>query len=205
MPDLELKRRFGRLYKPSATEPSLVDVPRLRFLMLDGTGDIGEPPHQDAVAAIYALAYAVKFSAKKRLDVSYPVMPLEALYFDAEDRDEVTPQMRATLPLRLMIMLPDEVSAEFVDEVRARVAAKKQLERLADIRVATFSEGSAVQVMHLGPYAEQPATVERLLRFAANNELDVTGAHHEIYIGDHAKSAPEKLRTVVRYGVKRAK
>jgi len=201
MPALDLKKRFGALYKPSAKVAAVVDVPPLRFLMLDGFGDIAGPSYQDAIQALYGLAYPTKFEAKKRLDLSYPVMPLEGLYRDPEGLAEVSPEMRDRLAYTLMIMLPDEVSAEFVEDVRAKVAAKKDLPRLSDIRVQTFSEGTSVQIMHIGPYADEPPTVARLLAFAEERGYEVSGAHHEIYLGDPRRAAPEKLKTVLRYGV----
>ena len=204
MPSLDLKKQFAALYKPSAKVPSVVDVPPLRFLMLDGVGDVGGPTYQDAVASLYGLAYPIKFEAKKRLDLAYPVMPLEGLYWDTEDEHAgVVPGDVHSLAWRLMIMLPDAVTAEFADEVRAKVAAKKNLPRLQDARVQTFSEGTSVQIMHVGPYAEETPTIDALLDFAERRGLDVTGRHHEIYLGDPRRSAPEKLKTVLRYGVRR--
>ncbi|HET6351058.1 MAG TPA: GyrI-like domain-containing protein [Coriobacteriia bacterium] len=201
MPALDLKKRFGSLYKPSAKVPVLVDVPTLRFLMVDGEGDIGGPTYQDAVQAIYGLAYPVKFEAKKRLDLAYPVMPLEGLYHDPAGEHEFSPEMRDRLAYTLMIVLPDEVSSEFVDEVRAKVAAKKDLARLADVRVQSFTEGPSVQIMHVGPYATEPATIARMLAFADERGYDFTGEHHEIYLGDPRRGNPDKLKTVLRYGV----
>lgn len=201
MPALDLKKRYATLYKPSAKVPSLVEVPPLRFLMLDGVGDVGGPTFQGAIQSLYGLAYPVKFEAKKRLGLSYPVMPLEGLYHDPEGEHELLPGAAERMAWQLLILLPDEVSSEFVDDVRAKVAAKKALPRLADIRVQTFTEGPSVQIMHVGPYAEEPPTVARLLAFAGERGLDVTGRHHEIYLGDPNRSAPEKLKTVLRYGV----
>lgn len=203
MIDLDLKKRFGGLNKPGARVPSLVKVPRMRFLMIDGSGDVDSPAFQAATKALYGLAFPTKFAAKKRLELRYAVMPLEALYWDPERSAEFTPEMRARAAWRLMIMLPDEISGEFVDEVRDRVAQKKDLTRLADVRVETFSEGLSVQIMHVGPYADEVPTIERLLAFCAEKNLEVTGRHHEIYLGKPVRNDPTKLKTVVRYGVSR--
>ena len=204
MPPLDLKKQFAEIYKPSAKAPSIVDVPPLRFLMLDGEGDVGGPTYQDAVQTLYGLAYPVKFEAKKRLDLIYAVMPLQALYWDPENPDaRVTPVDVHALAWRLMLMLPDPVPAEFVDEVRAKVAAKKSLPRLDDVRVQTFSEGKAVQMLHLGPYTEETTTVQSILAHARERGFEVTGRHHEIYLNDPQKTAPAKLKTILRYGVGR--
>jgi hypothetical protein len=203
MPELDLKKRFSALYKPSAKVPVVVDVPPMRFLMLDGLGDIGGPTYQQAVEAMFGLAYPTKFAAKKQLGLTYPVMPLEGLYYDSDHNTVLTPKMRSTLDWRLLIMLPDEVPAEFVEEVRSKVATKKDLPRLEDVRVQTFTEGPSVQIMHVGPYADEPPTIERLLAFAAEKGLVIMGDHHEIYLGDPRKGDPAKLKTVLRYGVTR--
>lgn len=202
MTDLQLKKRYASLYKPSAKAPSLVAIPPLRFLMLDGEADIGGPTYQQAVQALYGLAYPVKFAAKKRLELTYSVMPLEGLYWHPSGEQSIA-EGRHDLAWRLMIMLPDEVSAEFVDEVREAVAKKKDLPRLADVRVQTFTEGESVQMLHIGPYAEETSTIERLYAFAADKGLRTTGLHHEIYLSDPQKAAPAKLRTILRYGVSR--
>jgi len=203
LPLIDLKKQFAALYKPSAKVPSIVEVPPFRFLMIDGIGDVGGETFQPAVQGMYALAYSTKFEAKKRLGLTYPVMPLEGLYWDPEGARDFTPDQAASLCWRLLLLLPEEVPAEFVEEVRAKVAAKKDLPRLADVRVQTFSEGTSVQIMHVGPYAEEPPTIERLLGFAEDRGYVVTGKHHEIYLGDPRRSAPEKLKTVLRYGVQR--
>ena len=201
---LDLKKQLAYLYKPGAKVPALVDVPTMRFLMLDGVDDVGGPSFTRAFQALFGLAYPVKFAAAKQLELSYPVMPAEGLYWDAED--PLAPLSSAKhMAWRLMIMLPDPVSGEFVDEVREKVAAKKDLALLGDVRVQSFTEGRSVQVLHIGPYADETPTVERLQAFAAEKGLEFSGAHHEIYIGDPNRSAPEKLKTGLRYPVRPTK
>ena len=199
---LELKKRFTKLYKPSATTASVVDVPTLRFLMIDGDAPIGGPEFAESMGALYALAYPVKFSAKKQLDVSYPVMPSEGLYWDDEGGPELPLAEAMQMRWRLMLMLPDVVPSEFVDEVREKVIAKKGLGRLADIRVQSLTEGPSVQILHIGPYAEETPTVNRLRSFAAEKGYEVLGPHHEIYLSDPGRTAPEKMKTILRYPVR---
>ena len=198
-------RRLTALYKPDAKAPVLIEVPPMRFLQLEGAGDIGGPTFQEAVAALYSLAYAVKFAAKKRLGLSYKVAPLEGLYWPADADSAFDPEDRASLSWRLMIMLPDEVSEELVEQMREKVAAKKNPARLADIRIQTFSEGTSVQILHLGPYSDEASRVQRLFDFAEEHGYDITGDHHEIYLGDPNRAATEKLKTVLRYGVRKAR
>ena len=197
------RRQFATLYKPGAAAPVLVDVPPLRFLQLEGGGDLEDERFREAVAALYGLAYPVKFSAKKRLGLAYQVPPLEAVFRPTRDVDETDPGHRTSLSWRLMLMVPDEVSGEFIEQVRETVASKKNPPRLAEIRLQTFSEGTSVQILHVGPYAEEPRTIERLFAFAEERGFDVTGDHHEIYLGDPHRAAAAKLKTVVRYGVRK--
>ena len=93
-----------------------------------------------------------------------------------------------------MIAIPDEVSAEFVEEVRAKVVTKKDIPRLADIRVQTFSEGKSVQILHVGAYREEGPTIARLIAWAANGNFELTGRHHEIYLGDPNRATIEKTQ-----------
>jgi len=198
-------RQLAALYKPSAAAPALVDVPPLRFLQLDGAGDIGGETFREAVGALFGLAYPVKFAAKKQLGLVYKVSPLEGLYWQPNDEHEFTPADRATLSWRLMIAVPDEIDLEFIEATRAKVAAKKNPPRLADIRLQTFSEGPSIQILHIGPYSEEPATVARLFSFAQERGYEITGRHHEIYLGDPNRAAAEKLKTILRYGVRKAR
>ena len=198
-------RQLATLYKPSAKTPVLVDVPPLRFLQLDGRGDIGGETFQEAVGALFGLAYPVKFAAKRELGLAYKVPPLEGLYWSEDEAATFDCSDRDSLLWRLMIMLPDEVGGELVEALRAKVAAKKNPARLADIRLQTFSEGMSVQVLHVGPYAAEAPTVERLLAFAAEQGCEVTGKHHEIYLGNPNRAAAERLKTVLRYGVRKVR
>jgi hypothetical protein len=199
---LDLKRQFRHLYKPDARIPALVDVATMRFLMVDGVDDVREPAFIEATQALMSLAYQVKFGAAKRLDLKYPVMPFEGLYWDAEEGPRFPPEGAAHTAWRLMVLLPDAVSGEFVDDVRARVAAKRDLPRLGDVRVQSFTEGASVQFLHVGPYAGEAQTLKRMRAFAAGRGLEFAGAHHEIYLDDPDRAAQDKLKTVLRRAVR---
>ncbi|MDZ4178050.1 MAG: GyrI-like domain-containing protein [Coriobacteriia bacterium] len=202
---LDLRKRYANLYKPGAKVPALVDVPTLRFLMIDGVGDVGGTAFQESMGALFALAYPVKFAAKKAVGISYPVMPPEGVYWSADGGFDLSETPSESMAWRLMIMLPDPVGDDVVEATRAKVAAKKNPPRLSDVRIQSFTEGPSVQIMHIGPYAEETATIERLAAFAAEKGYEFSGAHHEIYYGDPKRVAPEKLKTVVRYPVRRLK
>ena len=197
--------QLAKLRKASARTPAIVKIPPMRFLQIEGTGDIGSPAHREAVSALYGLAYPVKFAARKKLHHAYKVTELEGLYWRADGTPGFDPKNRASLAWRLMIMLPDDVPGEFVEEVRAKVAEKKNPPRLADVAVQTLSEGKCVQVLHVGAYAEEGETIARLVSYAAKGGFELTGRHHEIYLGDPNRATAEKLKTIVRYQVRKIK
>lgn len=199
---LDLKRELKHIYQPSAKHPAIVQVPPMRFLAVDGAGAPGGERFKDAMQALFALAYPVRFGAKKRLDLDYPVMAPEGVYWAAGggplDADTTPEQMVWTL----RITIPDQVPESFVEEMRAEVAAKgKGGPLLGEVRVRSEGGGPGVTMMHVGPYAAETPTILRMTAFAAEQGYAITGRHHEIYIGDPNRSAPEKLKTTLRLGI----
>lgn len=199
---VDLTKDLKELYRPSGREPSVVDVPAMNFLMLDGSGDPGNSEEfQDACSALYGMSYALKFILKKEGRTDYKVMPLEGLWwmkgtrnFDAGKRDE--------WQWRLLIAQPGEVTAADVKAATAQLRRKKNPVALPKVRFRSFAEGKAVQIMYTGPYSEEGPTIQMLRRFAAESGFKLTGKHHEIYMGDPRRSAPEKLKTIIRQPVK---
>jgi hypothetical protein len=202
MPDLALKKKYAEFYKLGARAPVLLAVPPLRFLMLEGRGDIGGTAYGSAVRTLYALAYGTKFEAKRRLSLSYPVMPLEAIYRDASGSGTARIEELGDAHWTLMLLLPDEISSEFVEDVKDKVAAKKDPPRLSEARVQTFTEGTSVQMLHIGPYATETPTVELLYDLAGDKRMEMIGPHHEIYLSDPGRTEPAKLKTLIRYAVR---
>jgi len=203
MQKLDLRKELKYLYEPSPKTPVIVEVPRMQFLTIDGAGGVGEGVFQEAIGALFSLGYPVRFGAKKELEIEYPVMPLEGLYRDPDGGFELSAATK-DLTWRLMMMVPFAVPGEFIEATREEVAAKKDVPRLSEVRIEDFTEGTSVQLMHIGPYDQEAPTVERMLSFAAEQGFRIAGAHHEIYIGDPNRSAPEKLRTALRYPIARA-
>lgn len=203
------EQSLRHLYGPPR-EPVLVEVPELSWLMIDGIGapDEGaEAPtteFQQAIGALYPLAYTMKFTLKRELGVTTKVMPLEALWFAGEGGilDPTIPP--ADWRWRAMMVEPPEVTPELFERARAEVAHKRPGPLLERVRLERWREGAAVQVMHVGPYAAERPTIERLLAFIARSSLVPRGGHHEIYLGDPRLAAPEKLRTVLRQAVEPA-
>lgn len=179
-------------------EPAIVEVPDLAFLMLDGHGDPNTTPaYRDAIEALYALAYAVKFAVRHQRGEDYRVMPLEGLWWTS-DVATFTTDDKSEWDWTMMIMQPDPVTADIVEAARAAVAAKKPLEAISRVRFERLAEGLVAQVMHLGPFAAEGPTIARLHEFIAERGYERAGKHHEIYLSDPRRSAPAKLKTIIR-------
>ena len=220
MKTVDLRKRHRALYEAGSKGPELIEVPPLRFATIDGRIERGAGPgtseaFQAAVQALYGAAYTLKFSFKKRKSgaVDWPVMPLEAIWwvengsFDISRPDDWS--------WRAMILQPEQVTAEALDDALTQLRKKKPSPAIDLLRLQTYEEGPCIQVLHVGPYATEPATVARIRAFAGEHGLverfEVTrrkGApevygHHEIYLGDPRRSAPAKLKTLVRHPVRR--
>ena len=201
MTKLDLKHEFKALYTASL-EPRLVQVPELAFLMIDGVGDPNTGSEfPAAVGALYAFAYPLKFAVKRLPDgIDYGVMPLEGLWW-APSPAAFTEDDRSAWEWTAMIMQPDVVTEALFDAVLARTGAKSPSEAISRVRLERLAEGSAAQVMHIGPYAAEAPTIARLHAFIAEQGLELAGKHHEIYLGDPRRTAPEKLKTIIRQPV----
>jgi hypothetical protein len=203
MPAIDYKKQLKYLYAPAAQAPVLVEVPPLQFLMIDGRGDPNTAPaYPAAVETLYALAYALKFMVKRGpAAIDYVVMPLEGLWWgtgvDWNDAGQ-----RGGWQWTMMIMQPEPVTAELFEQALAETRKKKPALLLDRARFERYDEGPAAQIMHLGPYAAEGPTIARLHAFIEQQSHALRGKHHEIYVGDPRKTAPEKLRTVIRQPVR---
>jgi hypothetical protein len=210
---LDLRKQYKQLYQPSAKKTEIVQVPNLQFAMIDGAIEKGSEPgnspsFQEATQALYGISYTLKFMLKKRKKdaIDYPVMALEGLWWVEDGIFDIT--VKDNWFYTLMIMQPDVITNELLEEGRQQVR-KKRGDSLALSRLClmNFEEGLCMQTMHIGPYATEPATVERLRDFALENGYrDLVGSggkHHEIYLGDPRKADPAKLKTVLRHPVEK--
>jgi hypothetical protein len=191
----------GVLYAPGRT-PVLVTVPDFLFLMIDGRGDpTTSPEYAQAVAALYAVSYTVKFELKRaHQGLDYRVLPLEGLWW-AADMLAFPIEDRAKWDWTMMIRQPELVHPELVDESARVVAARRSLPAALRLRLERFDEGPAAQLMHVGPFSTEGPTIERLHAFIAAQGYQPAGKHHEIYLGDPRRTAPERLKTVLRQPV----
>ncbi len=199
MSKIDLKKDFKHLYSASTKEPALVDVPPANFLMIDGKGDPNQAPEfREAVEALYGVAYTLKFMLKKRgIGLEYAVMPLEGLWW-LEDMRLFSPEKKDDWLWTLMIMQPKWVTEALAREAVEEVARKKDPPALAGIRFEAYHEGPAAQIMYIGPYSEEGPTIESLHAFIRSSGHERCGKHHEIYLSDPRRTAPEKLKSIIR-------
>jgi hypothetical protein len=206
VPKLDLRKMYKHLYQPSARQIELVDVPPLRFAMIDGAIEPGHSPgdspsFQQAMEALYGISYTLKFASKRRTEdpIDYTVMPLEGLWWVEEGIFDIANP--ANWCWTAMIMQPEHITGAMFQEGLIALRQKKPNPALDRLRFEIFHEGLSIQVMHIGPYAEEPATIARMDAFAEEHSYMLHGKHHEIYLGDPRRAAPEKLRTVLRHPV----
>jgi hypothetical protein len=190
-------------YRAKRSRFQIVDVPDLQYLMIDGHGDPNtSPAFAEAVEALYPVAYTLKFASKRDLGRDYVVMPLEGLWW-AEDMDFFTASRdKSRWDWTLMIMVPDWIDQDMFSAAVEQAGAKKRPARLDDIRLKTLSEGRCVQTLHVGSFDDEADVLARMHdEFIPGNGFRMVGTHHEIYLSDSRKVAPEKQRTILRQPV----
>jgi len=198
MTKIDFKKELKHLYKASPKHVVMVDVPVMNFLMVDGYGSPGSADFASAVEALFSLAYALKFTIKKGPQgIDYGVLPLEALWW-AEDMAAFTKREKDQWQWTAMIMQPEYVDADLVETVRAQVAEKRNPAALPKVRFEAFHEGRAAQTLHVGPFSEEGPTVARVHDYIAAQGFQLAGKHHEIYLSDIRRAAPEKWKTLIR-------
>lgn len=198
MEKIDFKKEMKEFYRPPR-KPVIVDVPPLQFVMINGTGYPGtSQEYQDAMQTLFPVAYTLRFAIKKASILDYKVMPLEGLWW-AEDMDVFTIDDRPEEWLwTSMIMQPSQVTKDLFTEAVQTARKKKNPVALTKIRLETYHEGLAVQVMHTGPFSEEGPVIENMHQFAFDQGYELRGKHHEIYLSDFTRTAPEKLKTVIR-------
>ncbi len=204
MSKIDFKKEYKHLYRPSKKEFVVVDVPPMQFLMIDGHGDPNTAQeYKDAIAALYAVSYKIKFMSKKGLEKDYVVMALEGLWW-ADDMETFSTREKSAWDWTMMIMQPEWITQEMVTEAISQVEKSKGLVALPKLRMETYHESLAVQIMHVGSYDDEGPTLHRLhTEFIPENGYEMAGKHHEIYLSDVRKVAPEKLKTVLRQPVRK--
>jgi len=199
MGKIDYKKKLKHLYRPSTKKVEIVDVPNMNFLMVNGEGDPNtSQSFQDAIGVLYPLSYTIKFMIKKgEVGIDYGVMPLEGLWW-ADDMSSFSVKNKEGWEWTLMIMQPELVTKQMVHEAIEQVKVKKNPRSLPLVRFDSFVEGKAAQVMHIGPFSEEGPTVEKVHSFIKENGSQREGKHHEIYLSDIRRAAPEKWKTIIR-------
>lgn len=200
MTKIDLKKEHRTLYK-ATLDANIVDVPEIAYLMVDGAGDPNTAQeYQDAVSALYSVAYKTKFTVKAATGTDYAVMPLEGLWWTDGMADFSTDD-KSNWKWTMLIATPDHVTSDHVAEGIAYATTKKKLNAAASVRLERWTEGRAAQLLHIGPYADEAPNIEKLHAFIAESGLSRRAKHHEIYLSDPSRVAPEKMKTIIRQPV----
>ena len=203
MTKTDFKKTLRNLYQPSTKDFSVVDVPPMQFLMIDGHGDPNTAQeYEDALEALYAVAYKIKFLSKREIEKDYVVPPLEGLWW-AEDMDSFSVSRdKSAWDWTMMIMQPEWITPDILT-IALHESVKKRLPSLAKLRLESYHEGMSVQILHIGSYDDEGPTLRRMHHeFIPTNGYRMSGKHHEIYLSDARRVPPEKLRTVLRQPVR---
>jgi hypothetical protein len=201
MENIDYKKELRDLYQQSAEEVSLVEVPELDYLMIDGQGDPNtSSEYTAAIETLYPFSYAIRAIVKEDVGFKYVVMPLEGLWW-TEDMSSFSVEDKSDWQWTLMILQPDFVTESIVERARENVRESKDVPSLSEVRFESLDEGTAAQTLHVGPFSEEGPTVERVHDFIASRGYALRARHHEIYLSDWRRTDPERLRTIIRQPV----
>ena len=199
---IDFKKSLKELYQPNAKEVTLVEVPRMQFLMIDGMGSPGDSEeYNNALNALYPVAFKTKFLSKSK-GKDYVVPPLEGLWW-ADNMDDFKNGNREKWKWTMMIMQPNWITQQMIDEAIEITKEKKPelSDLLPKLRVEKYIEGKAAQIMHIGPYSEEGPTIAKIHEFIQEKGGKFNGyeqKHHEIYLSDPRKANPTKMKTIIR-------
>jgi hypothetical protein len=196
---IDLSKDLKPLWSPPRGKFVAVDVPQLNFLMIDGTGDPNTAQsYKDALNTLYSVTYTAKFMLKlgpRKID--FRVMPLEGLWWSG-DMDDFRKARKDRWKWTAMIALPDAVTKADIKAAMAKATEKKELPALKLLRLEAFREGKVMQTLYFGPYADEGPTIAALHKAIADAGHTLRGKHHEIYMSDPRRTAPAKLKTIIR-------
>jgi hypothetical protein len=194
---VDFRKILKNLYNPGKGSFQLIEVPAMNFLMIDGKGDPNTAvEYKQAVEALYSMSYGIKFALKPQ-GVDYIVPPMEGLWW-MEDMNEFTMANKPRWEWTMMIMQPEWVSGSIFEKVRDRTYKKKVNPALQKIKFECYQEGLCVQILYIGAYSNEASTIADMHGYIKSNGYKTNGKHHEIYLGDPRKSAPDKLQTILR-------
>lgn len=207
MEKLDLTKKY-RTYYTAKAKPELVDIGDASFISITGVGDPSAPAFTARIQALYPVAYGLKFQYKEQ-DKDFVVSKLEGLWWFDHNRyaglsmaDAPQVITRSEWAYRLLIRVPSYVTAATVSAISEQVAAKKGVPLAREVVFFQLQEGKCVQLLHVGPFDREPESLALLAQFMQERNLQHNGLHHEIYLSDFRKTAPEKLRTILREPVR---
>ncbi len=199
---LDLRKELKHLYS-SPKKPNMIDVPPGKFLAYQGRGEPGGQDYVASIGALYPVAYTLKFKLKAQ-GRDFTVLPLEGLWWSEDPEESFYNLPKEKWSWKSMIRQPDFVTSDLVEAAKQEAKAKKGLAEIDRVGLEEFHEGLSVQIMHIGPYAEEEPTIERLHEFIRGEGYRARGHHHEIYLSDPNRTAPERLKTIIRQPVEKA-
>lgn len=212
MDKLDYKKEYKELYQPK-TKPSIIEVPEMIFIAIDGEGNPNScPEYKAAIEVLYGLSYAIKMSKMNGTQPAgyfeYVVPPLEGLWqVDGVDFDGMNVTDKDKFKWISMIRQPEFVTEEVFEQAKLVLKKKKPALDLSKARLMKMTEGLCVQIMHKGSYDDEPASIEQMKRFLDENgyaeDFSEGRFHHEIYLSDPRKCSPDKLKTVIRHPIKK--
>ncbi len=207
----DYKKEYKEFYMPK-DKPGIIEVPPMNYIAVRGKGDpnVEGSEYKQSIGLLYAIAFTIKMSKKGDHQIAgyfdYVVPPLEGFWWQ-EDTEEIDYAHKEDFQFISVIRLPDFVTKDDFDWAIAEVATKKKTD-FSKVEFLTYAEGLCVQCMHIGPYDDEPATIQKMHAFmtAQGYALDITASrlHHEIYLSDARKVDPSRLKTVIRHPVKKA-
>jgi hypothetical protein len=202
MAKIDYTKEYKDWYTASISQVKMVELPVLNYLMIDGHGNPNyAPEYQQAIEALYALAYGLKFKIKKgESGLDFGVLPLEGLWW-VPDMNQFSQTRKEDWDWTAMILQPPVITAPLVDDMLTETRKKKSLPGLDRIRFEGYHEGRAAQIMHIGSYSAEEPTIQKLHAYIESQGCSREGKHHEIYLGDPRRTAPERLRTIIRQPV----
>ena len=203
MVNIDIKKELKELYSPGKKEFTQVTVPAMRYLAIDGQGDPNtSPDYQAAVESLYTVGYSIRAEWKKQTGNTFVVGPLEGLWW-SEDPTAFVASRKNEWKWTMLIPLSDSVAAEFFALGVVQARKKKPDLPIPEVRLQTIEEGESLQILHIGSYDDEGPVLATLHDdIMAERELTFNGPHHEIYLSDPRKTAPEKLKTILRQPVK---
>jgi hypothetical protein len=208
MVKVDLRDQLKHLYLPDARSVQIVEVPEFQFIAMDGVVQPDRPvaetvEFQEALKILYGISFTLKFMSKRASSnpIDYTVMALEGLWWVSSGEFDLT--RKEPWHFTAMILQPEHISTQMYQRALEEMRKKGNTDTLRKLRFEPFREGLCMQIMHVGPYVDEPRTLEKLKDFAGENGYRICGKHHEIYLGDPRRCRPQNLKTVLRYPVEK--